>query len=69
MRTGAFVALLVLVFASTQALAEPALEVTGADGAPVQLVLRDGEAALIGRGTGEGRQLPRAARAWCRWPP
>lgn len=48
MRTRAFVALLVLVFASAQAsAAEPALEVTGADGTPVQLVLRDGETALI----------------------
>ena len=42
------VALLVLAFASVRAYAaEPPLEVTGSDGAPVRLVLRDGEAALI----------------------
>lgn len=48
MRTGACVALFVLTLASALAnAAEPTLEVTGPDGAPVQLVLRDGEAALI----------------------
>ena len=48
MRTGACVAGLVLAFAAALAnAAEPTLEVTGPDGAPVQLVLRDGEAALI----------------------
>jgi thiol-disulfide isomerase/thioredoxin len=48
MRTGACVAGLVFAFASALAnAAEPALEVTGPDGAPVQLALRDGEAALI----------------------
>jgi thioredoxin-like negative regulator of GroEL len=48
MRTGACIAGLLLTFAaaSTNA-AEPTLEVTDPDAAPVQLVLRDGEAALI----------------------
>ena len=48
MRTGARVAGLVLAFASALAhAAQPRLEVTGPDGAAVQLALRDGEAALI----------------------
>ena len=48
MRTGAYAAVFVLTFAAAMAnAAEPTLEVTGPDGAPVQLVLRDGEAALI----------------------
>ena len=47
-RAGWRIALLVLALASARAYAaEPPLEVTGPDGAPVQLVLRDGEAALI----------------------
>jgi len=48
MRTRACVFGLVFAFASALAdAAEPTLEVTGPDGASVQLVLRDGEAALI----------------------
>jgi thiol-disulfide isomerase/thioredoxin len=48
MRTGACVAGLVFAFASALAnAAEPALEVTGPDGAPVQLALREEDAALI----------------------
>lgn len=70
MRTLVFIALLALVSAQANA-AEPALEVTGADGAPVRLALREGESALIVHFWASwcpecARELPVLARAAAR---